>query len=119
MEIRELVAKNLTRIMHQRAQSFKDFAASLNIARSSLQCYMKGATNLRSDTIEMLAERLGISPVELISEDCVPQERGASLRAERLLAAAHELSGLEPKRREKAERLLLELVEVLADGGDD
>ena len=40
----------------------------MDIPLSSMKTYAKGAKNLRADTIDMLAWKLGLTPAELISQ---------------------------------------------------
>ena len=45
-----------------------EFAERLGISRSSLQEYLKEDANPRIDTVELLAEKLGYTPLELMSD---------------------------------------------------
>lgn len=67
MAIRENLADKLKQIRKQRGLSITEFSEELGIARSSLQTMLNGTANPRADTIEVIAKRLGIDPVFLLS----------------------------------------------------
>ena len=50
--------------MEERQLSLTEFSKELGIGKSSLQAYLNGQQNMRSDTIELIAE---ITPAELVS----------------------------------------------------
>lgn len=58
--------------MEERQLSLTEFSKELGIGKSSLQAYLNGQQNMRSDTIELIAEKLEITPAELVS---YPAER--------------------------------------------
>ena len=53
--------------MEERQLSLTEFSKELGIGKSSLQAYLNGQQNMRSDTIELIAEKLEITPAELVS----------------------------------------------------
>ena len=71
--------------------------------------YLKGNCNPRTDTLELLAERMGVTVGELLASPPPELER-----TESLMQAAGVLAALKPEKREKAVKLLLELAELIA-----
>lgn len=68
MTIKNNIAAKMKAIMAEKDATVVEFAQELGIARSSLQEYLKETSNPRTDTIELIAEKLEISPAELISD---------------------------------------------------
>ena len=100
-----------------------ELAAELHLAVSTTQEYLNGNGNPRTDTLEMMARRMGLSVVQLISplsaEQAQPeavspkQPQPASLRqAQSAARLAKEFARLPPAKREKGIRLFLEMVEL-------
>ena len=92
------------------ALSFEDLARKLDFPKSSTVNYCSGTSNPRSDTLESVAAALGIPIAQLVSAPLPGQEQ-----AETVARAAQVLSGLDPERRERAVRLLLELAALFAE----
>lgn len=67
MKIQKNIAATLKNAMAERDLTLVEFAEEIGIARTSLQGYLKEKSNPRADTIELLSERLNISPSMLIS----------------------------------------------------
>ena len=67
MKIQKNIAATLKNAMAERDLTLVEFAEEIGIARTSLQGYLKENSNPRADTIELLSERLNISPSALIS----------------------------------------------------
>lgn len=100
-----------------------ELATELHLAVSTTQEYLNGNGNPRTDTLEMIAGRMGISVIQLISP---PPEGRPQLQAtiqtqsqpafprqaRSVLHAAKELAQLPPAKREKGIQLFLELVEL-------
>ena len=68
MTIQRNIAAKLRFVMTERNQSLEEFSKELGISRSSLQEYLREGANPRIDTVELLANRLGCTPAELISD---------------------------------------------------
>ena len=68
MEIQANIAETVRRVMEERGKTLSELSAELDIPLSSMKNYAKGAKNLRADTIDMLAWKLGLTPAELISQ---------------------------------------------------
>ena len=66
-EIQENIAQKLRAAMKHRQKTIAGFADELGISQTALKNYMRGESNPRADTITLLAERLGLTPAELIS----------------------------------------------------
>ena len=61
MNIQDNIKYNLKAIMKDKRLSLTDFSEELGIARSSLQQYLKGDSNPRADTLQILDDKLWIS----------------------------------------------------------
>ena len=68
MSIQKNIASKIRSALEQSNMTLAEFAEEIGISRSSLQEYLKEDANPRIDTVELLAEKLGYSPVELISD---------------------------------------------------
>ena len=66
MDLKETVSKKLNEKLQETGMTLDAFAAMLGVSRSSLQGYLKGTANIRSDTLEIMAENLNISVYELM-----------------------------------------------------
>jgi transcriptional regulator with XRE-family HTH domain len=109
VEIRRNIARQVNRILQERHQTLTELSADLDIPRSSLENYAKGTANLRVDSLQMLAERLGMTPAELVSG--LPDPSGWT-RARSVLSAVQEISSLSPERQETGICAFLQLVSV-------
>lgn len=89
--------------------SISELANELGIAVSSLQRYLEGTANLRIDTVELLAEKTNIPVMEMVSGHAPEWER-----AETIVRAAREFSGLPDEKQEKGIQLLIQLVTLFA-----
>ena len=79
--------------MNRRGVGFMEFAEELGIPRTTLAGYLKGTSHPRADSLEYLAEKLGISLAELVSGDEYPPNRGISCLEPVLL----EMAALHPR----------------------
>lgn len=89
--------------------SMTALAAELGIAVSSLEGYMNGTANPRAETIEMITKKMNVSMIEMVSGPA-PEWR----RAETMVRAAKEISGLPADRRERGVELFLRFVALFA-----
>lgn len=78
MEIKKNISATLKREMDKRGMNFMEFSTALGIPRTTLQGYLKGTSSPRTDSLEELANKLGISPAELISGREYPGNVGIS-----------------------------------------
>ena len=111
MEIRENIANTVNRILQERNKTLSELSEDIDIPRSSLENYAKGMSNLRADTIELLADKLGLTPAELISNI---SERPEWQQAKAVLSAAHEIGGLSLEKQESGIQAFLQLVSIFA-----
>lgn len=76
MKIEKNISATLKKELDKRGVRFQEFAQELGIPRTTLMGYMKGASHPRADSLEYLAEKLGISLSELVSGDGAPHKDG-------------------------------------------
>ena len=67
MKIRDNLAATIQTIMKEKGLSLEEASEELCISRTALQSYVKAHSNPRADTLELLAEKLGVSVAELVS----------------------------------------------------
>lgn len=67
MKIQKNIAATIKNAMADKNQGMVEFSRELGIGKSSLQGYLREDYNMRADTIELVSERLGITPAELVS----------------------------------------------------
>ena len=80
MQIEKNIAATLRYKMEAEKKTKMELSEELGIPRSTFQGYLKGEKCLRSDSIEEIANGLGISPAQLISgPDSFNQTRFAGL----------------------------------------
>lgn len=110
MPINQNIAAFLRRYKEQRQLSIAELSAELGIAKSAAVDYLNGDSNPRADTVDMIAEKCGVSAAEMISAQPPGWER-----AEMVERAARVFGGLPPERRKRAVSLFLALVDILGD----
>ena len=101
MNIQKNIAAKIRFAMLQRDCSLEELAQELGIARSTLQEYLRENANPRLDTLELLAEKLGYTPAELISDIDACQ-----------LHDLHHLHRLHPRLRLFAETVYAEMLRM-------
>jgi len=89
--------------------SMSELSKELGIPVSSLQCYMKGTSDLRVTTLELLAEKMHIPLMEMVSGPAPEWER-----AETIVRAAKEFGELPTEKQELGIHLFLQLVALFA-----
>ena len=109
-EIQENIAQKLRVTMERHQRTISDFADELDIPSSSLKNYLRGTSNPRADTIALLADRLDLTPAELIS-DLPP----GTIQAKLVFRAAKEIGELAPEQREVGIQLFLALVDLFSE----
>lgn len=110
MSIGENVAQIIKRVKTERNLSMAEMAEEFGIAKSQLEVYITGAGNPRADTLELLADKIGVSVSEIISAQHPGWER-----AEIAERAARVFSSLPPEKRDRAISHFLSLVEIFSD----
>ena len=111
MEIRANIAETVRRVMEERGKTLSELSAELDIPLSSMKNYAKGAKNLRADTIDMLAWKLGLTPAELIS-----QLPSGWAEAETAVRAAQAFGNLTLEKQSQGSELFLKLVDLFSRG---
>ena len=111
MEIRANIAETVRRVMEERGKTLPELSAELDISLSSMKNYAKGAKNLRADTIDMLAWKLGLTPAELISH--LPS---GWAEAETAVRAAQAFGNLTLEKQSQGIELFLKLVDLFSRG---
>ena len=111
MPIHEAIAQFMRRYREDNHLSIAELSEELGIAKSATVNYLNGDGNPRADTMDLIAEKCGVSPAEMISAQPPGWER-----AEIVERAARVFSGLPPEQRERAVPLFLTLVEIFAEG---
>lgn len=111
MEIRANIAETDRRVMEERGKTLSELSAELDIPLSSMKNYAKGAKNLRADTIDMLAWKLGLTPAELIS-----QLPSGWAEAETAVRAAQAFGNLTLEKQSQGIELFLKLVDLFSRG---
>ncbi len=101
MNMQKNIAAKIRFAMMQRNCSLEELARELGIARSTLQEYLRENSNPRLDTLELLAEKLGYTPAELISDVDACQ-----------LHDLHHLHRLHPLLRLFAETVYVEVIRM-------
>lgn len=109
MEIRANIAETVRRVMEERGKTLPELSAELDIPLSSMKNYAKGAKNLRADTIDMLAWKLGLTPAELIS-----QLPSGWAEAETAVRAAQAFGNLTLEKQSQGIELFLKLVDLFS-----
>lgn len=79
MDIQKNIAAAMRAAMEKSQMSMAEFSRELGIGKSSLQAYLNCQQNMRADTIEMIAGKLGITPAELVSGTDEPQPQSENI----------------------------------------
>ena len=114
MIIQQNMANVIRAVKEVNAKSLSEMSAELEISRSTLQDYLSGKGNPSAETIEHLAEKLGVDVSFLVSGVFSECQLRIVLR---LLDTFGLLFKLSPERRVRFAQLLLEMVQ-LWNGGD-
>ena len=109
MPVNENIADFMRRYKDEHHLSVSDLAKLLGIAKSAAVSYLSGDCNPRTDTVELIAEKCGVSAAEIISAQPPGWEQ-----AEIVERAARLFGDLPPEQRERAVNLFLLLVAELA-----
>ncbi len=107
MEIQRNLANILNTIRICRRQSLTEFADELEISRSHLQELLKQNANPRIDTVEHIAQKLGIDISVLISASFTDSQLQM---IEYMLKLIEALSTLTPEKRRAFGKLFLEML---------
>ncbi len=111
--LNERLSRNLRLIYALRRQSLEEFSNELGIGHTTLQNIFHHRSNLTLGTLETLAQRLGVEPLQLLSEG-YPEVDLAS--ADLVLKTTDLFLSLPPKQRAKVVACLCQLLGDLALG---
>lgn len=118
MELGRVLAANIRQYKLDHALTTVELAAELHLAVSTTQEYLNGNGNPRGDTLEMLAQQMGVPVARLVSppeQTPEPPERPPQQpQVRHMVRAARDLAALPPDKREQGLRLLQELTELFA-----
>lgn len=67
-DLQRIVGRNLRRVRRDRGLSQEDFAHLLGVHRTYMGGVERGERNLTLKSLERLAERLGVDPLELMKD---------------------------------------------------
>lgn len=110
----ENLSRNLRLIYslrENRKRNLEDFSSELGISHGTLQNIFSQRSNLRLDTVEIIAQRLNTPPIQLLSQQYPEAEVN---HAALLLETVELFSALPPKRRKEAAALFCRLLALLA-----
>lgn len=110
--LNQILAKNLQYIYHLRKSQKSEFSAELGIGSTTLQNILSGNSNVTLNTLELMAARMDISPLLLLSDQYNSQELGPAFLLLRTLDC---FCALSQEDRAKAAALFCELVEILSN----
>lgn len=119
MELGKVLAANIRQYKLDHALSIVELAEELHLAVSTTQEYLNGNGNPRGDTLELLAQRMGIPVAQLVSPPAgtlerVPERPPQQPQVRHMVRAARDLAALPPDKREQGLRLLQELTDLFA-----
>lgn len=78
MKIEKNITATLEREMDKRGLNCVELSAAIGFPRTTLQGYLKGTSHPRADSIEELADKLGLSVAELVSGEERPASVGGA-----------------------------------------
>lgn len=110
MSIIKNVSSTMQKHRESKNMSLSELAEEIGIPISSVQCYLKGTADLRATTIELLAEKMNIPLIEMISGPTPEWER-----AENVFRAAREFSDLPKEKQEQGVQLFYQLVTLFTE----
>lgn len=111
--LNEILSQNLHLIYTARKQNIEEFSSELGIGHTTLQNIFHHKSNLTLDTLDMMAGRLRVSPLLLLSQ----QYTQADLECSVLLLETLELfQPLTPEKRKEAAALFCRLLELISAG---
>lgn len=108
--LNHILAQNLRMIYNLRRGSLEEFSDELGVGHTTIQNILREKGNPTLDTLELMASRLGVSPLQLISfQYPEPNVVHASL----LLETVELFQTAPPERRREAVALFCRLLELL------
>lgn len=112
MGIQKNMANTLRLYMDEHGKTLMEFADELQIARSSLQQYIKGKGNPSIRTVEQMAQKMDLDPVILLTGmlDLDKQEIASDL-----LTILHKVSVLSKEKQLHFVGLFLEMLQLWSE----
>lgn len=107
--LQENIATAIRTIMEKRNKSLTEFSEELGISRTALYDYLRGRGNPSIETLEHIAEKLGVSPAVLMTGLFDLDRREITLL---LLDTIHEVAELPEAKRLRFAELFLEMVKL-------
>lgn len=109
MDIQRNISDVLQLFMKARGKTLDEFAADLEISRSTLQDYLKGTGNPTMGMVEHLAQKLGVQPALLLTglSECNRQEIALTL-----LSTLHSVAELPAPKKLQMAGLFSEMVQL-------
>lgn len=90
--------------------SIHQLSKELDLPASSIECYLKGKSDLRASTIELLAEKTKIPLIEMVFGPLPEWES-----AEAVARAARKFSDLPEEKRDQGIQLFLQLAALFTE----
>ena len=112
MDIRRNVANTLRLYMDEHNKTLHEFADELEIARSSLQQYVKGEGNPSVDTLERMARKMEMDPVALLTGTLDADQRECAWA---LLMTIQKVGDLPIQKRFHFVDLFLEMIQLWSE----
>ena len=109
MEIQRNMSIILNMFRSRRKQSLSEFAEDLEISRSHLQALLAQKSSPRIDTVEHIANKLGIEPRVLLSGSFVDAQIDV---IEQLLGLINSLGEIPDDKRKEFAKLIYEIVKL-------
>lgn len=116
MEMNESVRKYLTARRQIEGLSLIEFAAKMDVSRTTLQNIEAGKANLTLDMVESIAKKLDVSPMVLLSGEYDKKQLQV---AKVLLESLRWMRGLEKEEREEAVRHFDCLVRIISGSTEE
>ena len=111
--LNEILSQNLHLIYTARKQNIEEFSSELGIGHTTLQNIFHHKSNLTLDTLDMMAGRLRVSPLLLLSQQYTPADLECSVL---LLETLELFQPLTPEKRKEAAALFCRLLELISAG---
>ena len=111
--LNDTISKNLRMLYALRKRNLEEFSSELGIGHTTLQNILNRKSNLTLDTVEVIAKRLNLPPLSLLS----PQYPDTDLTCAFLLLETLNLfQNMTYQRRQEAVAMFCSLLELFAEG---
>lgn len=112
MNLQQNLSNYLNAIRRHKNQSLTEFSQEIGVARSTLQELLRGTGNPRLDTIQVMADGLGVHSMELLSSEYSQQQIQFAYI---LLETIKTFSSLPKEKKTTAAYLFHELIMMMED----